>query len=266
MQRSKSSVLVSVNLRQQFILCCCILVSLLFSLHIMAVDANQLFSSANKAYKATQYEKAIEGYSQVRAKGVANAALYYNLGNAHYKLGHISQAILNYERALKLQPTDEDAQHNLRLMNTKIVDRVLRVPQLAIVSGWQNFVHGRSAKGWSLVAVALVWVALLFFAAYLFVPSVRRLGFFAGIVFMLAALFTTYLAFSQNHYEKNSGEAILMAANTYVKSAPDAGSTDIFMIHEGLKLEVLDQVGEWAKIRLADGKVGWINRNAMERI
>ena len=109
-----------------------------------------LFSSANAAYKAAQYDKAIEAYSQVRAQGLENAELYYNLGNAHYKLGHTSQAILNYERALKLQPTDEDAQHNLRLVTTKIVDRVARVPQLAIVSGWQNFVHGRSAKGWSI--------------------------------------------------------------------------------------------------------------------
>lgn len=227
---------------------------------LQAETSTQLFDAANTAYKNKDYDLAIAGYNKLLSQGYKTAEVYYNLGNASYKKGAMGQAILSYERALRLAPGDEDIRYNLKLANQKTVDRLIPVPQLAIVQSWDHFVESRSSRTWGILCGVCVWLALAGFAAYLFVRSIRRLGFYLGAVLLLFAGFFGSLAYSQSRAEHGADQAILTTDSAYIKSAPDASSTDLFMVHEGIKLQLLDHVGEWAKVRLSDGKVGWIQQ------
>ena len=225
-----------------------------------------LFTIGTDAYKAKNYQQAIDAYQKLISEGYRSADLYYNLGNAYYKTGQISQAILNYERALRITPSDEDIRFNLKLANLKTVDRIIPVPQLSIVTKWQNFVASRCSRTWAILSIVSIWLALVAFTLYLFVDNIRKVGFYAGGVLLFFALFFSYFSYTQHQSEYGACHAILTSSNAYVKSAPDASGTDLFIIHEGVKLNILDRVGEWSKVRLADGKVGWVEQSAFSII
>lgn len=241
--------------------------SLIFGLcsSLNAQTPAQLYTSANTFYKNNQFEEAAAAYEKVLMQGYRNPEVYYNLGNSYFKLHNTGKAILNFERAHKLSPEDEDIAHNLKLAQLKTFDKLTPVPQLGIITSWNNFLTSQSSKGWGIFALGFVWTALIVFAVYLFVA---RKGFvlFLGSLFLLLSVGSIALAFKQGYAEENSDAAILMAENVSVKSAPDANGTDLFTIHEGIKLELCDHVGSWTKIRLADGKVGWIEKNYFEKI
>lgn len=241
-----------------FILCC-------VPQHTTAQTAPELYNKASALYKANQFAEAAAVYDKITAQGYRSAEVYYNLGNCYYKMHNNGKAILNYERALKLAPDDEDIVHNLKLAQLTTIDRVQPVPQLAIVTKWNNLLHSFSSRGWAVFALVLVWLSLILFAIYLFVSRKGVVLFFTITVFVLS-LVSVGLGVKQAHTEDDSGTAILMVANVNVKSAPDENATDIFTIHEGVKLYLCDRVGNWNKIRLADGKVGWVERNMFEKI
>jgi tetratricopeptide (TPR) repeat protein len=238
----------------------------LFSSNAFSQNTEQLFQAANQSYKQANYPKAIEQYQAIIKQNINNSELYYNLGNAYYKTDQIGFAILNYEKALKLSPEDEDILTNLKIANLKTVDRLNAVPQLAIISWWSTFVSSKSSNLWSVISLVFLWLALVLFALYLFVPSVKKISFLSGALLLLCAFFFFFIASSKKSLEQNNGHGILLTNNSHVKSAPDAQSTDLFLIHEGVKFEVLDQVEDWSKIRLVDGKVGWLPRNLFEVI
>jgi len=227
---------------------------------LRAETAPQLYSIAAEAYKAKNYQQAIDAYQKLITEGYRNADVYYNLGNAYYKTDQISLSILNYERALRLAPSDEDIRFNLKLANLKAVDRIIPVPQLFLITKWRQLLAAFSSRSWGIIAVICAWLALAAFALYLFVGSIRTQGFYAGITLIFFSLFFVYLSYAQHQAESGAGQAILTATNTYMKSAPDTSGTDLFIIHEGAKLNILDRVGVWSKVRLADGKVGWVEQ------
>ncbi len=241
-----------------FVFCC-------MPQHTIAQAAPELYNKASALYKANQFAEAAAVYDKITAQGYRSAEVYYNLGNCYYKMHNNGKAILNYERALKLAPDDEDIVHNLKLAQLTTIDRVQPVPQLAIVTKWNNLLHSFSSKGWAVFALVLVWLSLILFAIYLFVSRKGVVLFFTITVFVLS-LVSVGLGVKQAHTEDDSGTAILMVANVNVKSAPDENATDIFTIHEGVKLYLCDRVGNWNKIRLADGKVGWVEKNMFEKI
>jgi len=238
---------------------------LCFSSMVFGQQPAELYKTASQLYKAGQFEQAAADYEKIITQGYKTAEVYYNLGNCYYKLNTLNKAIVNYERALKLAPQDEDIQHNLAIANSKVVDKIIPVPTLAILNAWDNFVSIRSSNGWALLAVACIWLSLLFFAVYLFV-GFRKFSFSSGSLFVIASIVFISLAVKQSNKEQQTDAAILMVSNSFVKSAPDANGNDQFMLHEGVKFEILDRVGDWSKIRLADGKVGWIERSSYEKI
>jgi tetratricopeptide (TPR) repeat protein len=239
---------------------CVIVYSLFSTLSLQAESAGQLYGIGTDAYKAKNYKQAIDAYQKLISEGYRNAAVYYNLGNSYYKTDQVSQAILSYERALRLAPSDEDIRFNLKLANLKTADRIIPVPQLSVITRWETFVGSQSSRTWAIYSIISVWLALIAFAAYLFIGSVRRIGFFSGALLLFSAIFFFYLSYSQSQEEYGAGQAILTTANAYIKSSPDASGTDLFLIHEGVKINILDKVGEWSKIKLADGKIGWISQ------
>ncbi len=226
---------------------------------------DQLYTQANTQYKVGQFEQAALSYEKILNQGYQTADVYYNLGNCYYKLKVIGKAILNYERAQKLMPDDEDVAHNLKLAQLKTTDKLVPVPQLAITSAFKNFSLARTSAGWSWLAIGTVWLALLSIALFFFILRKTFVLIFSAIALMFSLVFVT-LAVKQTSAEDNSGYGILLVKNVVVKSAPDENGNNLFTIHEGIKFQILDAVGSWNKIRLIDGKIGWIEENFYEKI
>lgn len=228
-------------------------------------SADAVYTNANALYKANNYPGAQAAYEKLIADGYKEADLYYNLGNCYYRQNDMAKAILNYERALRISPNDEDISHNLNIANAHIADKIVPVPQLGVIKAWQGFTHSHSAKGWLLWAVAMAWLALIGGAVYLFTVW-KKAGIAIATTLVLIALAFTSLAYARGSAEANSGEAILTAESIYVKNAPDANSGNAFMLHAGIKFSLLDKVGSYYKVRLADGKTGWLSSNSFEQI
>ncbi len=254
--------------RKASLIFCLLLFALCPFLNSAAAPPSELFTQANQFYKDKNYEGAIALYDSIAKSGYVSAGLFFNLGNAHFKLGHLAPAILNYERAKKLNPSDGDIDFNLKLANLRVVDRVEPVPELFFVKWIKNFVIGHSSDGWAKLAVILVWATFVLGALFLFINNgiVRRVAFFAALLSLLLSVAAAVLSYSQYKYQRTSRAAILFSKNAYVKSAPDAQSTDLFILREGIKVTLLESEGDWQKIQLADGKVGWMKKEGMEMI
>jgi len=227
---------------------------------LRAEEAGIRFSAANELYRAGKYREAAAAYGEIIANGYESPALYYNLGNTLFKTGDIPAAILNFERAARLSPGDDDIRHNLRLANLRIIDNIEPVPQLFFQAWWGDLVGSSSSAGWGTAAVSALWLAAILLAAYRLnrSPLGQRLLLLGGVVAVLFSLFAFTAGAVQDGREASGSEAILFTPSVSVKSAPDTQSADLFVLHEGVKMDLLDSVGEWRKIRLADGKIGWL--------
>jgi len=236
-------------------------VVILFStIPLLADEASQAFEEGNRLYLQAKYAEAIAQYEKVSASGNESGELYFNLGNAYYKIEKIQKAIVNYERAKLLLPGDEDIQFNLQLANLQVTDKIDAVPKLFVYRWFDALIamFSITTMGWIVYTFFLLTLAA--FAYFLFAPSYlqKRVSMFIGFVFS-AALILTMIGFGvQSYKESNTEFAIVMSDVTNIKSAPDSKGNDLFVLHKGLKLQVLDSVNHWRKIRLADGKVGWI--------
>lgn len=235
---------------------------------LIADEASQIFEEGNRFYLQAKYAEAIAQYEKVIERDNESGELYFNLGNAYYKSGKIQKAILNYERAKQILPGDEDIQFNLQLANLQVTDKIDAVPKLFVYRWFDSLIamFSLATMGWIVYTFFLLTLAA--FAYFLFAPTYlqKRVSMFIGFVFS-AALILTMIGFAvQSYKESNTEFAIVMADVTNIKSAPDSKGNDLFVLHKGLKLQVLDSVNHWRKIRLADGKVGWIPENDCEII
>lgn len=221
---------------------------------------SNVMQKANELYKNNQYQLAIDEYNKLVRQGYEGTSLYYNLGNAHYRLGKVGFAILYYEKALKFSPSDEDVKHNLALAKLNLVDKVDELPPFFIFNIWEGLLASFSVSGWTIIIYIIFILLLLAVIAYFFSRSVtqQRISFFTGIgILVLLFLSISLLAVKMNK-EFNIKNGIIVETSVIVKSAPDNASKDEFSIHEGLKVRLEDKVDDWVKISLSDGKVGWI--------
>lgn len=235
---------------------------------MQAGEAETILEQANDAYANAEYERAAKLYQTVVDMGLESVPLYYNLANAAYKNNELARAILNYERAEKLEPGNEDVQFNLRLANMRLVDKVEIDPEFLIAKWGNEFVNSKSSSAWAKWALALIWISLLAAAAFLFVNRtvIKRIAFFGGIVFALCSLVSLGIGIQKRNLEQNSRYGIVMVPNAYVKSAPGTESTDLFIIHEGLKVRVMETTAGWVRVSLADGKLGWMETSQVAEI
>jgi tetratricopeptide (TPR) repeat protein len=228
----------------------------------------QLFQQANAYYQQGNYTAAAETYESILKTGVFGGELYFNLGNAYYKQGNMGKAILNYERALRIMPADDDLQHNLQLANLLVVDKIEVTPRLFIWDWWDGIKAWFSLSGstwlvyvlFVLLAGALVAIILARSFAW------RKIGFLAALVAGVLLLFAVLILVDKARDTARDDEAIVVATITTIKNSPDEKSSDAFVLHAGVKVRITDSVNTWVKIRLADGKVGWMDRSAAERI
>ncbi len=228
-------------------------------------DSNSIMQTANEYYKNNRYQLAIEEYNKLLLDGFEGTSLYYNLGNAHYRLGKVGYAILYYEKALKLSPNDEDVKHNLALAKLNLKDKVDTLPPFFIFNLWEGILAAFSVTGWTIIVYIIFILVLIVFVVYFFSRSVteQRISFFTGIGLTVILLLTISLLIVKMNKEFNTKDGVIIETSVIVKSSPDYSSKDSFQIHEGLKVRIEDNVDDWVKIRLDDGKIGWITEKSL---
>ena len=225
-------------------------------------------AEGDSAYMKNDYASAIQIYEALLNRGEA-ADIYYNLGNSYYKAGDIAKAILNYERALLLQPGNGDIRANLEIARSKTVDKVEPVPEIFFVSWTKSLINSMSVDSWAVCGV--VCFILLIVSLYLFIFSkqivLKKAGFISGIVFLAVTILANVFANQQKDELTNRNSAIVINPSVTVRSTPSESGTSLFILHEGHKVGVKDgSMKDWKEIRLEDGKVGWVPASAIEII
>ena len=228
-------------------------------------NADTWFMQANEAYNAGSYDTAVVLYEKSLATEMESVPVYYNMGNAYYKMHEYSMAIWCYEKALKLDPSNDDVRTNLAIANLAIVDKMEPMPEPFYVKGWRNTRAMLSGDHWawcSIVAFALLLVALFLFLRARRV-GLRKLGFFSGLVFLVVFGLSVVFAAQLKRSAETQDQAIIMSPTVTVKSAPKEESIDLFVLHEGSKVDILEGSNGWNKVRIANGSVGWLEADKM---
>lgn len=236
-----------------------ITVGTLITTHVRAqVQAAKV--EADKAYIEERYTDAIEKYEDILTQEYVSAELYYNLGNAYFKAGNIAPSILNYERALKLAPKDDDIQFNLKLANLSVKDKVEEIPQLFFINWWHAIVNALAADGWAWSAVVALITALSSLVVFKLAreEAVKRLTFYTAFLALAWFGFSIYAAEKNFNHAVHDSRAVVFASTINAKSAPNENGKDLFVIHEGLVVKVTDTRNNWIRIKLTNGSVGWI--------
>ncbi len=226
----------------------------------MANPNQALIDTAATYYTKGQFEKAINSYEQVLKNGYESIDVYYNLGNAYYKSNKIPWAILNYERAAKLAPSDEDIKFNLQLANTYIVDKIEVIPEFFLNSWATGFVMIFSTNEWAVLSIVTFVIGLTLLLVFFLSGMVwaRKISFWFGVLLLIVSLFTFNFSRKQKWIIQNEPNAIVITPSVVVKSAPSETGTELFLIHEGLKIKVTDNRGVWRQIKLSNGSKGWV--------
>jgi tetratricopeptide (TPR) repeat protein len=223
---------------------------------------------ADSAYARGQYQQAISDYEALLKNG-ASADLYYNLGNAYYRTENITRAVLNYERALLLSPGDRDIRFNLQLAQSKTIDKIVPESEMFFITWYHSLVNLMSVDGWARTAIFSLTLVIILSLLYLFSERIwlRKIGFFGGFVLLLLFVLSNIFAWQQKQNLLFRKGAIVVAPLVTVKSTPAKNGTDLFILHEGTKVNITDgSMKGWKEIRLADGKEGWIESNKIETI
>lgn len=251
-------------MKNMLVLACCVV----FSAFSQTDELTAIFDDANKLYLEQKYTAAIAKYESIIKNGYESGELYFNLGNAYYKSGKIQNAILNYERAKRFMPNDEDVLFNLTLANAYLIDKVEAIPELFVYE-WADYLLTIVSLETMMTLMYILFVlTLVSFSIFLFARTYeqKRYSLLTGMVLALFLVIGVANFTIQSYRESNTEFAIVMTDVANIKSAPDKSGNDLFVIHRGLKVQVLDAVNNWKKIRLVDGKVGWIPEQQIETI
>jgi tetratricopeptide (TPR) repeat protein len=219
-----------------------------------------LFEQGNSLYNDGNYTEAIEKYQAILDSGKHSAELYFNLGNAYYKLNNIAPSIYYYEKALQLAPNDTDILNNIAFARNMTIDVVDNIPEIGFSKFVKTFTNLLSFDAWAKISVGLVILFVILFLSYYFsyTSFKKRLAFVGSLAAVVLACSALSLAFHKYNLDKNDKPAIVFAKESQIKSEPNLRSTEAFKLHEGTKVQILDTVNNWKKIKLADGKTGWI--------
>lgn len=236
--------------------------------NLFAEKPDSLFLKANLAYANGYFQEAADNYLMIKDAGYESADLYFNLGNAYYKLNNFPSAILYYEKAKKLDPNNEDIEFNLGVTNSKIVDKIEPVPELFFKTWWRSFYNMFSANTWAIISVVSFMVFFILLAFYLLsrITPIRKLAFFSGLFVLFITVFTFFISYQKYHNFHHEKYAIVFTPTITVKSSPNPNSVDLFVIHEGAKVQIKDNVGSWVEIRIANGSVGWLPAETLQKI
>ena len=241
----------------------------LMILMLMPLSVNAITKqNADDEYAKGNYQQAIKDYQEILKTGVSSE-IYYNLGNAYYRTDNITQALLAYERALQLSPGDNDIRFNLQNARSKTIDKITPETEMFFVTWYNSLVNFTSVDRWANTAIVSIVMALLLILVFLFAPQMwaRKSGFYGSAVFLLLFAFANLFAFQQKHELETKQGAIVIAPTVNVKKTPAASGTDVFVIHEGTRVDITDRgMKQWRGIKLADGREGWLKTSQIEEI
>jgi tetratricopeptide (TPR) repeat protein len=248
---------------------CLFLAGMFLFLQISAQDSTQiLWEKGNAYYTTEEYQQAILAYEQIVNSGQESARLYFNLGNAYYKAGDINNAILNYERAKLLAPQDPDIEFNLSLANQFVVTEIEALPQPFFLRWRSRIINLYPADAWAGISIGsfIIFLGLLGLFIFSRSSSLKRFSFWFGILTIVISGFTLSFAARQKEKINQRKHAIVFCPRVTVKSAPAQNSTDLFLLYEGVKVEISDSLSTWKEIKLTDGNVGWLPDSCIVRI
>ena len=225
-------------------------------------------NTANQLYNSAKYQDAIRKYQYVLAQGFESVEIYYNLGNAFYKSGNSTFAILNYERAKKLAPNDEDIRYNLDLARTQIVDNIVTIPDPGFLRWWKQLINSQSISFWGTLSLITFFAFLSSFGLFLLSRSfrIKRLAFWISVATVSISAITFGFGSHLTSQLINHNTAVITERSVRVKASPSETGTELFIVHEGVTVQLIDKLGEWLNISLPDGNKGWIKESAMVRI
>jgi tetratricopeptide (TPR) repeat protein len=226
------------------------------------------FNKGISLYSEGKYKEALDEWKSIYSTGVHSANLNYNIGNAAFKINNTPEAILFYERALLLKPADEDIQYNLQIARTLVVDKFVEIPELFFVR-WYNFLSlTLSTNSWAKISMISFILFLCSLSLYIYSSRYNRkvIGFWLALILLMLSLSTVSFSIRNKHLIYNNPKAIIFNPQVNGKSSPDNSGKDLFVLHEGTRVTIEDEVGEWKEIRLSDGNKGWVPANSLNKI
>ncbi len=242
--------------------------SVLIPLFVIAQQNEGLFSQANEAYNKGDYAKSVELYETVEKTGNISANLYFNLANSYYKMQKVAPSIYNYEKALELAPNDKDILTNYSFAKNTRIDKIDVLPQGFLSRLYKKLITLFKVDTWAWLSVGLMFVfAICFVVFYRAISSMQRKVFFAGWTFSLfLGVFCMIFAFLTTSNAIKNRFGIVYANEIKVQGEPNLRSEKLFTLHEGTKVKILDEVNDWNKIKLTDGKTGWLPKKQIKEL
>lgn len=234
-----------------------------------ASQQDSLWNAGVECYANDDFSGALECFRALEDQGYSSAELYYNMGNTYFKMsGYIAYAVLYYERALKLDPSYKDARANLDFAHQFTLDKIEKVPEFVLVTWFKSFRETLSSDGWAYVALASLVLVAILLLAFRFGRSmaIRKISFVFAIIVAIFMLLSVIFSFGLRSEILGTDGAIVINPVSSVKSSPNASGKSLFIIHEGTKVTILEELGEWNKVELCDGRQGWILKREIETI
>ncbi|MGI4749252.1 MAG: tetratricopeptide repeat protein [Janthinobacterium lividum] len=227
-----------------------------------------LFEKGNQLYAKAQYQQAVKIYQQILNEGYKSPIIYFNIGNAYYKLDDMSSAILYYEKARKLSPNDKDIDVNIQFANLKIADKIEPQPEFFVARWWHSFILVLPVNTLALISTLLFLGGFVLLIIYLFAGSLilKKTFFYTGILALLIGLISVFIANRQVNYFNEHHQAIIFSSSVVVKGSPNVNAKPLFVMHEGTKVDINQKNGNWIEIELSNGNSGWITLDNVKDI
>jgi tetratricopeptide (TPR) repeat protein len=242
---------------------------LIFSIFtVLSANPDSLVVVANNHYVNNDFQKAADTYTRIIEMGYLSPELYYNLGNAYFKMNKFAYAILYYERALLLKPNDRDIKHNLELANAYTLDRIDIVPEFFLKRWVNTLINLNSSNHWAILSIAFFLLFIALFLIYLLAAKmwVKKTSFYLLVLSFIFSSAFFYFSAQRKKMHLQNNEAVIISPSVTAKSSPTEYGTDLFILHEGTKVEVVDSVSVWREIKISNGNKAWVPASAFEKI
>jgi tetratricopeptide (TPR) repeat protein len=242
----------------QFVLLFIIGFSMVFEAR--AQKPEELLTKANSLYNENAFDSALVVYKDIVEQGYSSSTLYYNIGNTYYKLRNYPLAIYYYEKSLKLNPNNDDTKHNIEIAQLFLTDKIEALPELFIKTWWNNLSNTFTLNVWSIITLVLIGLLLtcLFFYITAKTRGLKKSMFFTGLILILFTICSFSISVKKYNYISTNNEGIIIIPTITIKSSPSNSSVDLFVLHEGSKVKILDNADGREKIKIANGSIGWL--------
>jgi len=244
-----------------------LLLVILISGQLFAQDTAALFEQGNAAYNVGNYTLAVEKYEAILTQKQHSSALYFNLGNTHYRLGNVAESVYYFEQAKKMQPLDKAIKNNADFANNMTLDAIEVLPQTQLDALQQNILISFSLNQWAKIVLYLAWFTFFFFVLYRFSQRMqfKRIFFILGCFFLLVTLISLVLTQTKQKEAKQT-KAVVFNQEIEIWAEPNKRADILFLLHEGTTLVVLSELEGWSKIKLANGSEGWLENTAIKTL